>query len=116
MKTSLMTLDKPNLNGRVYSTELMQKAISACTFPLPIERTSRFGSDTRGTVVGFASALAVEDGEVLAECDFLTDTMAELVRVGAMHVVSAGLGTVGPDGKVQGDYELTYLFLTDDPA
>jgi hypothetical protein len=115
MKKVILHLDKPNKNGRTYTTKAVQHALAECPRPLLIQRKQEdMGVPIPTNTVGEAS-LCVEDNTVVALCRFTHPDWAELVSAGKLGVVTSGTGSV-VDGVVQQDYRITYLFLTNAPA
>ena len=74
-------------------------------------------------IAGIVKQLYVENNELMADIEFINtpnSLHAEIaVREGKLHVSIAGIGsikTINEISYIQDDYELSCLFLTDDPA
>ena len=101
-------------NGRLYSREVVQKAIDEAPHPLLIQKGLKQGtmSDLCGTV-GEVTELKIEGNKLVAECEFVLPTFRQLVRDGFARVAIAGSGR-DCGGGVVAEYALSYLFLSAD--
>lgn len=112
---TLIHLDVPNKNGRVYPKEIMVKAVEAAPKPLVIQRINEpDGVPLLVNTVGEA-VLSIDGDYVYGDYVFTDLALRDKVVKGELHVVPAGIGMLDDAGRVS-DYSLSYLFLTDDPA
>ena len=128
MKIPILTLDKPNKNGRIYPREVMKRELKryrktqvkerrAFVFnKLPPTSTSVNLKD----VIGLVKAIHINKNKVIVEVEFHSDFYRQLVEEGKLSLRTSGMGTLikQKDGtyKISNDYELICCFLTDDPA
>jgi len=114
VKIKVMEVGKLNKNGRLYSAEVVAKAMAKAKFPLLISTCREL--PTLNSAAGFSYSLHFDGDDVVAECTFADNEIAEKVACGALHLVPSGMGTVLPDGTVASDYTINFLLVTDDPA
>ena len=131
MKIPLLTLDKPNANGRIYPKEVIEKALQkyrdeyviktrAFVTKKPPESPTVNLLDT----VGVIKEIIVVDNTVMADVEFLNVPEAKIFETalysGKLHLRTAGIGSIHKQDNgtytVGEDYQLTSCFLTDDPA
>lgn len=131
MKIPILSLNKPNKNGRVYPREVIEKALQ--------KYRDEYVSKSRAVVtrnpptelepnlmdtVGIVKDIIATDDEVLAEIQFLNlpkaQGLEEALTSGKLYMRTAGVGkmTKQTDGtfKIDDGYEFLSCFLTDDPA
>lgn len=121
-KYLICTLDEPNKNGRVYRREVWEKALLKAQPLISAGKMPVYGSpDTNGWILGYVASLIISGSNVVATINWGAEPQDSyrLAFPGDLSVASAGYGTIKPctDGTLDVlEYELTYLFLTKDPA
>ena len=124
MKVTILTLDTPNLNGRTYPREVVEKAFLTLD-----ERKCYIASKCGASphinvehICGKMNDLRIEEnclvGDVqligtLPACDPMFET---LLSNGELAVRPSGMCTLSSDGVIGTDYTVNHFFLTNDPA
>ena len=131
MKIPVLSLDKPNKNGRIYPRDVIEKALqkyrdeyvsksrAMVTRNIPTQNDIDLGD-----VVGIVKDIITTDEEVLAEVQFLNlpkaQGLEEALTSGKLYMRTSGIGkmTKQADGtfKIDDGYEFISCFLTNDPA
>jgi hypothetical protein len=117
----LFQADTPTENGRVYSEEVLRKAVADMQ---PMIEDGRlmgvFLTDLQGAgrvnmtdISHRVESLAFEEGEVRATCEVLPlpkgRTLQALLKHGQAGFTPVGYGSVGADGTVNEDFKLTHV-------
>lgn len=117
MKIPVLTLNKPNLNGRVYSQEAVDEALKKLKGPVYVYASLEEVEAARnGAIIpslGMAT-LSRENEMLMADVSFTSQVFADEVSKGTLSVRPNGIGKI-EDGKVS-DYEIESLMITNDPA
>lgn len=124
MKITLLTLDKPNLNGHIYPKEVIRKVIENvderhCLVAAEATNTPNINLER---VCGKISNLAIEEDCLVGDVQLLNGLPAcdpnfeALLNNYSISVRPSGLATMSDDGTVGSDYKLNYFFITDNPA
>lgn len=129
MKIPILTLDTPNKNGRIYPREVFEKALAKYKKDFIDERRAMVVSrqpeqpiTNLQDVIGMITEITIEDGKVIADITFLPNGLSceSGVKCGKLFLRTGGMASVKKDENgntvIQEDYEITHLFLTDDPA
>lgn len=109
----LLTLNEPNLNGRIYSSEAVQKAIDNYKAPfIPVQMgfTAEREVDLEKTV-GEAKNLRIEGNKLLGTIKLISGK--EYFE--GLSVRPSFIGKVSKEGVVS-DIELLSMNFTNDPA
>ena len=131
MTTTLLTLNKPNSNSRIYSTEVIETAIEKSRILLERKRlfvSAKMNSESSGlnieNVVGIVKDLKIEGNNLIGEIDFLPELLEKHFPSHlpsfedqfnkTLFVRPSGMGTV--KNGIISDYIINYFFLTDDPT
>lgn len=124
MKTTLLTLDKPNHNGRIYPKEVIQRMIEniderRCFLAAEVTNSPEINIER---VCGRIKNLAIEEDCLVGDVELLHSLPAcdpnfdALLKNYSIAVRPSGLGTISADGTIGSDYTLNYFFITDNPA
>lgn len=132
MKLEILTIDKPNKNGRIYPRALVERELKRIRKEFIAERRwlieDRLPEQSTlnlKNVVGTVNDIFIEGDKVFVEAEFfdnvpngpITET---LLKEGMASLRTAGLGTIHTqeDGTyiVGDDWELLHCFVTNDPA
>jgi len=132
MKVPVLTIDKPNKNGRIYPRHVVEKELAKYHKNFIAERRAIVSRKIPETAMfnlmdamGIVTDMTIEGDTVFAEVSFFasdfTRTVAEkLIREGTYHLRTSGMGTLTKqeDGTylVNDDWELIGCFMTDKPA
>ena len=109
MKKVVMKIGQPNINGRIYPKEVVEKAIEEC------QKREMLGAypnsnETEIPVKKIAfkvSSLNIEKNELIADIEILETPAGKALKVlQDMVYVTIGVGTI-KDGIVQDDFKLT---------
>jgi hypothetical protein len=116
MKVPVFHAGVRNTNDRIYTKSCLEAALAKIPKPLVIYKSmeAAVAGDLSG-VVGTAE-MSLEGDEAVATLVFTEPKLEALITEGKLAVRSSGVGSIGSDGVVANDYELTALFLTDTPA
>lgn len=132
MKIPILTLDTPNKNGRIYPRATFERALEdykknfvdehrAIIVKLQPENAVTNLKD----VVGIITGITIENDTVMVDAVFFSNVPDGLVvetaiKSGLLHLRSGGIGSIIKDQNgnliVQNDYEITHMFVTDNPA
>ena len=131
MKVTIHSVNRPNLNNRIYPTSVLQKAIEKYTNEF-IKEGKAFVCKTEPksssvdltSVIGKVTYMGIENNMVVAEIEKLntnnSDDFWPFIEQGKMSVRQSGMGSLTQqiDGTflVNNDYQLISLFLTPNPA
>ena len=126
MKVKIIDIDKPNANGRIYPREVVEKAFKKYKEDMVDKNRAivfNTNSSTRdndlANAYGVVKDIIIEGDEGFVEMEPLSlvrcSTFTALLEDNKLFVATAGVASL-KDGVVQDDYELTHLFLTDDPS
>ena len=132
MKLEILTVDKPNKNGRIYPRALVEREMERIRKEFIAERRwliegcrSEQSTLNLKNVVGMVNDVFIEGDTVFVEAVFfdnvpngpITET---LLKEGLASLRTAGMGTIHKqeDGTyiVGEDWELLHCFVTDEPA
>ncbi len=113
-----------NLNGRIYSKEILQKIDEQLKSPNSSCRVVQREYNEDDTIspklekiIGVVEDSAVDGDELKITVKFLpswpeSKSLAEMnVKDGTSVIRPAGIGSVSPDGKVNEDYQLSYFAM-----
>lgn len=129
MKITILTVDTPNKNNRVYPKFVFEKAINNARKQINERQfmvTKRILGEPAvqlSDVVAVVKDVVIEGVEVIADIEFLDANggldLAPLVEKGMVSVRPSGMGSTRENNGVsvvQDDYTLLALNLTNDPA
>lgn len=124
MKVNILTLNKPNKNNNLYSSEVVENMIQKLEGKsIPV--TSNVGNGTEpniAQIVATADTFKVEGDTLTCDVQFLAlphcahfSYMLDCEKIGVRPSLCANVETVDGNHVVK-DPVLNYLFLTNDPA
>jgi GTPase involved in cell partitioning and DNA repair len=122
MKVKIIDMDKPNANGRIYPLTVVENAFKKYKEHM-IDKGSAIifnkNSNDLANAYGIVKDITIEGKEGFVELKPLSlngvETFTSLLEHNKLSVVTSGIGTV-KDNVIQDDFELRWLFLTDDPS
>jgi len=130
--TTLLTLNSPNHNDRIYPSEVIEKAIEKSrkdmeerrlfvTSHLSLERSEVNLEDA----VGMITDIKIEGDNLIGEAEFSPVLLSKHFPIHlpsfesqfnkTLFLRPSGMGTV-KDGLIGDDYIINHFFLTNDPA
>ncbi len=125
MKAKILDLDKLNANNRIYPKEVMEKAIKKYKEDMVDKKRALIGSELTGPELnvekayGIVDDIYIEGDSVFIDFHSLKIANAEnlnlLVECKQLHPVTCGISTM-KNNIVNDDYELKYIFLSNDPS
>jgi hypothetical protein len=135
MKALVLITDQPNKNGRIYPRAVMEKAIAEYqqrSHPLPVYRSLAEFEDVQCAQAAreiIGAGTIVQDGSnVYADVAFQSHAIQHQVMLHGLTVRTGGVGISEPVWTGNGtdqwpsgthtvkEFQLTGLFLTDNPA
>lgn len=127
MKATIITLDKPNKNGRIYPREVIKRELKKYRETYVKERRAFIVNKLPPTssvnltdVIGVVEEIHIKNDKVIVKIKFFSDLYRQLVEEGKLSLRTSGIGTLTkqPDGTyiVGDDYELISCFVTNEPA
>jgi hypothetical protein len=130
MKVTGLTLNKPNLNGRIYPSSVIEKMITDVTQRLtesgiPLERKMSGGVDVSlHDICGAIRNMEIVENDLMCEVDLFEGHknksfrygLNEGLKSGLYHIRLRGLGSFEDDGVTIKDFELISFAITNDPA
>ena len=123
VKLPALTLGKPTANNRVYTEEVMRRALTSLRSYVPV-RLSRSSVEQplvdaqdlyHATMVGEATNLVVEGDQLLVDIKLYGKELIEQLEDGKLAVRPLGVGSLNGT-VVMDDYEIDGFVLTDKPA
>ncbi len=115
MKAPLLEINKPNLNGRLYTKECIENAMKKLPAVIPIARPDADDPTDLANSAGTAT-LALEGNLLMADCHLTVPEIEDQLKSGKLSVRTSGIGSIDEKGVVGPDYQIVSLILTDQPA
>lgn len=114
MNVKLLIINTPNKNGRIYTKECIENALSK------LERNEIFIrsnisdlTPNLSDVIGVGKNLRIENECLVADCDFFESV--KQFEGSMINVRPMGFGTVNESGIVQDDYRIVGLTIVQKP-
>lgn len=118
MKTPVLTLNIPNLNGRTYSQEAVDKALEKVAGPIPLYRSVEeaiAAREGKNVPISGTATLVREADKLVADISFIDADFEKQIVRGEIAVRPNGVGKIGEDGAIS-DYTIESISITNDPA
>jgi len=117
MNMTLLTLNKPNLNGRTYTTEVVQKAIDDCQWRVDqrrmlLERGYDLSFDVNvENACGIITKLEIDGDFLEGDVEYFSD----FEKFVGIPIRPKAMGTIDEHGIIH-DLQFISFYHTDDPA
>jgi hypothetical protein len=127
MKAKILDIDKPNANNRIYPRSVIEKAIKKYKEEMVDQKRALIAHEQCSSPLmdlektyGIVDDIFIENDSVFIEFHALglpiSERITHLIKSEILHPVTSGTGTIDENGKIGDDYNIGYIFLTNDPS